>query len=1182
MKRTTLLKTLLVAVGLFVGMNATWGAKIGFTSTYDGSGKILAPTVTSQANLTVTIVHGDQVTDKNKGSMYWGSASTALSYADGANVIQSRTKYNNAAVGTTLNDHVWTGASFAIASGYKFTVTDIQVDIAGQDYSWKYRLDIVNGDGTVKKSISGTAATPKNNSKRQVTASEQSIELTGTSYVKLYYCLESSTSDSKYMYVPELYLTGTIEVDDTPSYTMTAAVDNASHGTASVSSASVLEGGSVTFTATKNAGYKFVNWTNTVGGSVASTSNPYTIASVTGDVSLTANFTDAYSINYSVSDGSRGTTTTGLETEYANDADKFTAPANYYIYKANSTLTSWKDGDENSYTPGTEYTLTKNITLVPVFTANTKTLSDRTAQTVVTWSFNYVGGEAPAISIEGNTGYYIKQATIDGVKTDIVMAIDNTTGSAIAGVKGKTVNNSEKFIDENRQYAQVNRGAKWTIPAVKGMTIVAYSASGNFLNADNKTDPDESKWKYATRIAGVVASSGTGTTTATWVYNGEAATIDYVAGNDAGYISKIVVTYPSPYSVTYDGNGATSGSTTDAATYDKNASVTAQSNGFTKIGYVFIGWNTKADGSGTALAAGGTFSITGNTTLYAQWTAGTEATVTYTLNVNTAEASIGTASKNSSDANLASLSNLTNNGSLTIESSAKADLTSKIGAPSSYDADKYMSVSFTVSDGYLFTPTAISVKAQPVSNNGSLKLVLTDGVSSIEKTQDVSKGNTTTVSMNNSSKITFTNNVTLKVYCYGTSTGTYRLGSPITITGSVCSEVDAAIADCKAYETSSAFATAVDAETFATPAEVYAFHSAWQVTQAQTNGSTDYSKAIMNRTFELHNTNGWTIYGDVATSGTTDNDKYGVVEYGDGWSQYYTGWNGRNVSQTIASLPAGTYTLTAKVYSWGDPGASVRLFANGTLSDTEAGTDHDPVLVFTVAGNEPSIKIGIGGTGNNDDTDNTWGTWGYRVKNFTLTKNVVSGTITDAGWSTFASSKPLDLSSISGGTAYYASEATGNTVTLSTTTATVPAGEGLMIKGTAGETFTIGVAASGTSISGNLLKGQTTTGNVAASGTDGKYHYVFGFNTADPSIYGFYNLASTTSVPAGKAYLETTSALSAARVAIVFEDEEATGIADVRDNMGDVNGNFYDLSGRKVAQPSKGLYIVNGKKVIIK
>lgn len=46
--------------------------------------------------------------------------------------------------------------------------------------------------------------------------------------------------------------------------------------------------------------------------------------------------------------------------------------------------------------------------------------------------------------------------------------------------------------------------------------------------------------------------------------------------------------------------------------------------------------------------------------------------------------------------------------------------------------------------------------------------------------------------------------------------------------------------------------------------------------------------------------------------------------------------------------------------------------------------------------------------------------------------------------------------------------------------------------------------------------------------------------------------------------------------------EPATGIADVRCKMSDVRDAIYDLSGRRVAQPARGLYIVNGKKVIVR
>lgn len=77
------------------------------------------------------------------------------------------------------------------------------------------------------------------------------------------------------------------------------------------------------------------------------------------------------------------------------------------------------------------------------------------------------------------------------------------------------------------------------------------------------------------------------------------------------------------YTVKYDGNGNTGGSTASSShTYNTSKALT--SNGFTKIGYSFNGWNTKADGSGTSYSDGA--SVTNLTatdgatvTLYAQW-----------------------------------------------------------------------------------------------------------------------------------------------------------------------------------------------------------------------------------------------------------------------------------------------------------------------------------------------------------------------------------------------------------------------------------------------------------------------------------------------------------------------------------------------------------------------------------
>lgn len=210
-KLFTLLTLALLSIG------TAWADKIGFTSSKSGS-DVAAPVVTTQDHVTVAIARGSQSTGSDKGSMYWGSE-TALTFKGSC----ERTQYNSAGI-TAFNDNVWTGASFAIESGYKFTVTDIQVDIAGQDYEWGYKLDIVNGDGTVTNIQAATTGKPKANSKIQVLKSEQSIVLTGTTYVKLYFYLKGNNSTSKYLAIPELYLTGTVEENVQTKYTKPSIV----------------------------------------------------------------------------------------------------------------------------------------------------------------------------------------------------------------------------------------------------------------------------------------------------------------------------------------------------------------------------------------------------------------------------------------------------------------------------------------------------------------------------------------------------------------------------------------------------------------------------------------------------------------------------------------------------------------------------------------------------------------------------------------------------------------------------------------------------------------------------------------------------------------------------------------------------------------------------------------------
>jgi uncharacterized repeat protein (TIGR02543 family) len=85
-------------------------------------------------------------------------------------------------------------------------------------------------------------------------------------------------------------------------------------------------------------------------------------------------------------------------------------------------------------------------------------------------------------------------------------------------------------------------------------------------------------------------------------------------------------TLDETFTVTYNGNGNTGGSVpVDPAAYLSGATATVLGpNGLVRDGYKFAGWSTAAKGSGTNYSEGQSFTITANTTLYAQWTTDTK------------------------------------------------------------------------------------------------------------------------------------------------------------------------------------------------------------------------------------------------------------------------------------------------------------------------------------------------------------------------------------------------------------------------------------------------------------------------------------------------------------------------------------------------------------------------------
>jgi hypothetical protein len=180
--------------------------------------------------------------------------------------------------------------------------------------------------------------------------------------------------------------------------------------------------------------------------------------------------------------------------------------------------------------------------------------------------------------------------------------------------------------------------------------------------------------------------------------------------------------------------------------------------------------------------------------------------------------------------------------------------------------------------------------------------------------------------------------------------------------------------------------------------------------------------------------------------------------------------------------------------------------------------------------------------------------------NFTVGAETETVTLTKE-YNTYVPTKALDFSGVEGIKAYYVTAVTATEATLTETT-TVAAGEGIIISGTP-DTYEVPVATT------EVAKSTT---NKLATGTIAEGDYI---------LYdGEFVPCSGGTLPDGKAYLPKSEISTSSAKALILGFGDATGINEAKAAKAD--GAIYSISGVRVAQPQKGVYIMNGRKVIVK
>ena len=269
-------------------------------------------------------------------------------------------------------------------------------------------------------------------------------------------------------------------------------------------------------------------------------------------------------------------------------------------------------------------------------------------------------------------------------------------------------------------------------------------------------------------------------------------------------------------------------------------------------------------------------------------------------------------------------------------------------------------------------------------------------------------------------------------------------------------------------------------------------------------------------------------------------------------------------SGSTLTLPAFDKPVT-KITTTGVSGASGKVTQNIFVGETAVSTattsaavDHEYEInsEYQAAGTIYTLKVT---NGNNTQLTDL----------IVHMRADITAKLNASGYATFCSQYPLDFTTTDGYTAWQIKAISGETITFEKITGTIKGGQGILLKGDADATVTLASADSDAELNENLLFGTTAPTYIAAE----EYYGLSGskFVKVNAGV-----------VPAGKALLPASEIPSTAReLTFVFEDGGTTGIKLI-DNSQSTIDNYYDLQGRKVNNPKAGLYIKNGKKVVVK
>lgn len=285
----------------------------------------------------------------------------------------------------------------------------------------------------------------------------------------------------------------------------------------------------------------------------------------------------------------------------------------------------------------------------------------------------------------------------------------------------------------------------------------------------------------------------------------------------------------------------------------------------------------------------------------------------------------------------------------------------------------------------------------------------------------------------------------------------------------------------------------------------------------------------------------------------------------------------------------GKYKLMAQGYAIGGDNslslvneAEAATFYFGKNLTTDSNGDPNLIWFFDTTHAESNNDKTAGSTALNVDQSlnitllpNRYGASAWLVEEV-KTLDVAMNTVGDETWATLY--LPFSVTTPTGLTAYTGTQKDENTIELTAVAnGVIPAGTGVVLKGTT-DSYTLTLTNDEAApVEDNVISGTC----LPISVTEAELENYYVLSTLGGVIGLYWPMTGTTELAANKAFIARSGAAGAAGYRFIFGDDTTVGIGDAV--LGQpTDAPYYDLTGRRVAKPVKGIYIHNGKKVFIK